>query len=88
MRILTKMKKGVHERGSGDESSLAALCSMRQVELCYWFLGIILLQIKGRTLPSECRDSEQPMMLVTSHMILGTSRKQSSRCITSVSPIV
>jgi hypothetical protein len=54
-----KDEKGVHERGSRDESSLAPLCSIRWVELRRWILGIVLLEIKGRTLPSGYRDSEQ-----------------------------
>jgi hypothetical protein len=65
-----KDEKGVHERGSRDESSLTPLCSIRWVELRHWFLGIVLLEIKGRTLPSEYRDSEQPTMLeINSHCV-------------------
>jgi hypothetical protein len=47
------MKKGVHERGTRDGSSLTDLCSMRQIGLRRWFVGIIPLEIKGRALPSE-----------------------------------
>jgi hypothetical protein len=53
MKMLTKVKEGVHERGTRDGSSLAALCSTRWVELRCWFLGIIPPEIKGLALPSE-----------------------------------
>jgi hypothetical protein len=48
-----KNERGVHERGTRDGNSLAALCSTRRVELRCWFLGITPLKIKGRALPSE-----------------------------------
>jgi hypothetical protein len=53
IRILTKTKERVHERGSRDGSSLAALCSMCRVGLRHWSLGIIPLEINGHTLQNN-----------------------------------
>jgi hypothetical protein len=88
IRILTKAKEGVQERGSRDGSSLAYSCSTHRVELCRQSLGIVLLEIKGHALPSEYQGSEQSMMLGTPHMILGMCLKWSSHCVTSVSHAV
>jgi hypothetical protein len=48
-----KDEEGVHERGTRDGSSLATLCSTHRVELHHWFLGIVLLEIKGHALLLE-----------------------------------
>jgi hypothetical protein len=53
MRILIKTKEGYMKWGTRDGSPLGALCSTHRVELRHWFLGIILLEIKGQTLPSK-----------------------------------
>jgi hypothetical protein len=46
-----KDERRVHERGTRDGSYLAALCSMHQVELCHWLLGIVPMWVKGHALP-------------------------------------
>jgi hypothetical protein len=48
-----KDERRVQERGTRDESSLAALCSPRRVEMHHSFPGIVWLEIKGRLLPLE-----------------------------------
>jgi hypothetical protein len=39
------------ESDTRDGIFLAALCSMRRGELQRWFLGIVMLEINGHTLP-------------------------------------